>query len=109
MISIMILMAVTSFPLISKQIAPDQKRQTQIREALIAHGYVSGRTWPETVVILKKIAHEHHWQSYRAPDARVLLLLGLGSKISDPSILNDSPSKLEPGLLMMYGKGTTTK
>jgi len=75
---------------------PDQKRQKEIRVALIAHGYEPGRTWPDVVKILKQIARQHHWQSKHAPDARVLILLGLGNRYSDPSILDELPSKLEP-------------
>lgn len=75
---------------------PDQKRQKEIRIALIAHGYESGKTWPDTVKILKQIARDHHWQSAHAPDARVLILLGLGNRHSDPSILDEPTSKLDP-------------
>lgn len=71
-----------------RQLIPDLKRQMQIRKALIDSGYQSGRTWPETQIILKQIAREHGWQSRRAPDARVLILLGLGNKHSNPEILN---------------------
>lgn len=79
----------------AKQVVPDAKRQKEIRAALIAHGYESGRTWLDTVQILKKIAREHHWQSKHAPDARTLILLGLGNKYSDPSILDEPPTRLE--------------
>jgi hypothetical protein len=80
----------------AKQMVPDQKRQKEIREALIAHGYEPGKTWTDVVQVLKQIARNHHWQSTHAPDARVLILLGLGNKYSDPQILDEPPSKLEP-------------
>jgi hypothetical protein len=78
----------------AKQLVPDQKRQKEIRIALVEHNYESGKTWAETVKVLKQIARDHHWQSAHAPDARVLILLGLGNRYSDPSILEE-PSKLE--------------
>jgi hypothetical protein len=81
----------------AKQTVPDAKRQKQIRVALIEHGYTPGRTWPDTVQVLKKIAREHYWQSVHVPDARVLILLGLGNKYSDQSILDEPPSRLERG------------
>lgn len=93
-----LLAIVFSSHVFAKQLVPDPKRQKEIRVALIAHGYEPGRTWPETVQVLKKIAREHHWQSKHAPDARTLILLGLGNKYSDPSILNEPPSRLEPWL-----------
>jgi hypothetical protein len=80
----------------SKQMVPDQKRQKEIRAALIVHGYEPGKNWPDVVIVLKQIARSHHWQSKHAPDARVLILLGLGNKYSDPQILDEPPSKLEP-------------
>jgi hypothetical protein len=82
--------------LYAKQTVPDLKRQNEIRQALIAHGYEPGKTWGSTIQLLKQIARDHHWQSHRAPDARVLILLGLGNRYSDPSILDEPPSKLEP-------------
>jgi len=89
----------------AKQMTPDVKRQREIRAALIAHGYEPGKSWSEVVVLLKQIAREHCWQHSHAPDARVLILLGLGNKHSDPDVLNESPSTLEPGLLSCTRKG----
>lgn len=77
------------------QLQPDEKRQREIRAALVAHGYKPGHTWSETQDILRQIAREHHWQHTHAPDARVLILLGLGNKYSDPNILNWPQNKLE--------------
>ena len=81
-----------------RQMMPDAKRQKQIRIALDEHGYPTGKIWPETIVILKQIARDHCWQHSHAPDARVLILLGLGNKYSDPDVLEEPPSILEPGL-----------
>lgn len=81
---------------------PDLKRQREIQSALTEKGYGTYKTWPETVVALKQIARQHHWQSSHAPDARVLILLGLGGPHSDPQVLDTPPSKLEPGLQAEY-------
>jgi hypothetical protein len=87
--------ATDSWCAVARQTVPDFKRQIQIKASMIAHGYKIGRTWPETVVILKQIARDHHWQSRHAPDARVLILLGLGNKYSNPDVLYEPPSRLE--------------
>ena len=79
----------------ARQTQPDPKRQAQIRAALVEHGYQPGKTWPQTQDILRQIAREHHWQSKHAPDARVLILLGLGNKYSDPNILTWPQNLLE--------------
>jgi len=77
------------------QRVPDAKRQHEIRQALVEHGYKSGKTWSETQEILRDIAREHHWQHTHAPDARVLILLGLGNKYSDPQVLEMPLNRLE--------------
>jgi hypothetical protein len=80
----------------AKQTQPDQKRQREIRQALVAHGYAPGRNWTETRNILKDIAREHHWQVKYAPDARVLNILDLKSAtagIGEPWV--SAESKLE--------------
>lgn len=79
----------------AKQTQPDPKRQTQIRAALVSHGYEPGKNWHETQEILRQIARDHHWQHTHAPDARVLILLGLGNKYSNPDVLEMPLSKLE--------------
>lgn len=70
------------------QRVPDAKRQKEIRAALVEHGYKPGKTWSETQEILRGIARENHWQHTHAPDARVLILLGLGNPHSDPQVLD---------------------
>lgn len=77
------------------QLVPDAKRQKEIRTALVEHGYESGKTWVQTQDILREIARVHHWQGKHAPDARVLILLGLGNKYSDPSVVDWPMTKLE--------------
>jgi hypothetical protein len=68
------------------QTQPDAKRVKQIQSALLSHGYQPGKTWAETQSILRGIAGTRDWQVVRAPDARVLILLGLGNDNSDISV-----------------------
>lgn len=77
------------------QLVPDPKRQAQIRQALIEHGYQPGKSWPETQEILREIARQHHWPHKHAPDAKTLIFLGLGNKYSDPDILEWPQTRLE--------------
>lgn len=84
------------------QMVPDAKRQAEIRKALVDHGYAPGKNWSETREILKQIARQHHWQTSHSPDARVLILLGLGNPHSDPEVLKSPPTQLEPGLRAYY-------
>ena len=81
----------------AKQTQPDAKRVREIQAALIDHGYVPGKTWLETQEILRTIALDHHWQARRAPDARVLILLGLGNKYSDPEVTTEGHNHLDGG------------
>lgn len=90
------LIALIGTSLFAKQMVPDKKRQAEIRKALIEHGYKAGKTWSETQEILRGIAKEHHWQHIRAPDARVLILLGLGNQYSDIRVtLPHEPTTLD--------------
>jgi len=79
----------------AKQTQPDPKRVKQIQAALVEHSYAPGRNWVETQATLRSIAATHGWQTHRAPDARVLILLGLGNKYSDPGVVNWGPNLLE--------------
>jgi hypothetical protein len=65
------------------QAQPEAKRVKQIQTALVQHGYQPGKTWAETQTVLRSIAEEKGWQTHFAPDARVLIILGLGNKNSD--------------------------
>ena len=66
-----------------QQKQPDAKRVKQIQTALVQHGYQPGKTWAETQTALRSIAEARGWQTHFAPDARVLIILGLGNKNSD--------------------------
>lgn len=70
----------------AKQMQPDPKRVKEIQAALVEHGYEAGKTWPQTQEILRGIAKGCGWQTHRAPDARVLILLDLGNKHSNPDV-----------------------
>lgn len=78
-----------------QQRQPDTKRVAQIHNALIEHGYDTGSTWPQVQEVCRKIADEHGWQVNRAPDARVLILLGLGNAHSDPYVATQPGTHLD--------------
>jgi len=80
-----------------KQMQPDPKRQAEIRHALVEHGYQAGKTWLETQEILRQIARDHHWQHTHAPDARVLILLGLGNRYSNSAVTEEGRNHLDGG------------
>lgn len=81
--------------LYAKQMQPDPKRILEIKAALVAHGYEPGKSWPEVQEVLRGIARDHHWQTHHAPDARVLILLGLGNKYSNPDVTNEGRNHLD--------------
>lgn len=82
-----------------RQMQPDSKRIHQIQVALDEHGYVLSphATWAQTQVVLKKIAQDHDWQTHRVPDARVLILLGLGNEHSNPDVTDEGRNHLDGG------------
>ncbi len=79
----------------ARQTQPDPKRVHEIQAALIDHNYAPGKTWHETQERLRGIAREHKWQVRYAPDARVLILLGLSN--NDTQVLDEKQSRLEGG------------
>lgn len=79
------------------QMQPDAKRVKQIQTALVDHEYPAGKTWKDTQEILRGIARDHHWQTHRAPDARVLILLGLGNTYSNPAVALEGHAHLDGG------------
>ena len=61
-------------------------RARQIQIALVHHGIpvpVTGRMDAKTTAALKRLAKENQWQTKRVPDARVLVMIGLGAKHND--------------------------
>jgi hypothetical protein len=70
-----------------KEIAP--ARALEIQKALVSHGYsveVTGAWDRQTKVALYRIADDMEWQVNHVPDARVLILLGLGNPMSNPEV-----------------------
>ncbi|VVB51703.1 Uncharacterised protein [uncultured archaeon] len=61
---------------------PDGKRKAEIISALAAHGCPVSN-WQEATSQMRKMAADRGWQTHRVPDARVLLLLELGSAHSN--------------------------
>jgi hypothetical protein len=94
---LLLMLSVGASIVFGKQMQPTPKRVREIQRALQDHGYSAGKTWHETQEILRGIAGAHGWQTHRAPDARVLIFLGLGNEHSDPDILNWPKSRLESG------------
>jgi hypothetical protein len=72
------------------QLQPTPQRVAEIQRALKSHGYDPGTTWKETRESCRKIADEHKWQITTAPDARVLILIGLGGPNSDLNVTKHS-------------------
>lgn len=79
----------------ANQLQPDAKRVKQIQVALVVHGYSAGTNWHDTQEICRRIANDHKWQTHFAPDARVLILLGLGNDHSDLEVLTSGSNHLD--------------
>jgi hypothetical protein len=71
---------------------PTPQRVAEIQAALKSHGFDPGTNWKETQESCRKIADAHQWQIITAPDARVLILIGLGGPISDFNVTKHSTS-----------------
>lgn len=74
---------------------PTPQRIAEIQEALRAHGYDPGITWVETKEVCRQIADKMEWQTDHAPDIRVLILIGLGNKYSDPQVAQIKGGRLD--------------
>jgi hypothetical protein len=74
------------------QTQPTPQRVAEIQTALKSHGFEPGTTWKETQESCRKVADAHLWQTDYAPDARVLILIGLGGPNSDSSVIGYSTS-----------------
>ena len=72
----------TSKPKIQGQRTIDDERATQIQEALIKAGYLSGAPsghWDAaTEAAMGKVQADNGWQTKLVPDSRALIKLGLG-------------------------------
>ena len=62
--------------------AMESGRATQIQQALINNGYMSGTpsgTWDaESQAAMQKLQHDNGWQTKIVPDSRAIIKLGLG-------------------------------
>jgi len=85
-LAILLLLAIPAYAK-PGQTQPTPGRIREIQAALLAKGLtthpVDGKlkTMQEDC---RRIAEIHHWQVNRAPDARVLILIGLGNEHSNP-------------------------
>lgn len=63
-------------------------RATQIQAALVQHGYLTGAptgSWDgASVAAMRKLQSDHRWQTKLMPDARALIVLGLGPGSGNP-------------------------
>lgn len=79
-----------------KEIAP--ARALEIQNALVAHGYSVETTgvWDrQTKLALYKIADDMEWQINHVPDARVLILIGLGNPLSDQALAHQKGGQID--------------
>lgn len=74
---------------------PDTRRKTEIMSALIAHGF-HAENWLEAKRSMRGIAEAHGWQTKCVPDARVLIVLGLGNANSNPWVATQGKNHLDP-------------
>ena len=77
----------------SMSIDPD--RATQIQNALIKAGYMTGTpsgTWDSsTQAAMEKLQSDNGWQTKLVPDSRAIIKLGLGSSTSQSTVLATTP------------------
>jgi hypothetical protein len=80
----------------------EPQRATEIQEALIKAGYMSGAPsghWDsESQAAMQKLQAEKGWQTKLTPDSRALILLGLGPQQSRPSEVTQTSSVSVPAL-----------
>lgn len=94
---VLIMLTVCATIVFGKQTQPDPKRVRQIQAALVEHGYAATMTWAQVQEVCRGIARDNGWQTHRAPDARVLIMLGLGNEHSDPEVLKEHHNHLDGG------------
>jgi len=75
----------------------DPERATQIQNALIRAGYMTGApsgTWdPATQAAMEKLQADNGWQTKLVPDSRAIIKLGLGSSTTPATVLATTPSE----------------
>ena len=74
----------------------DPERATQIQNALIKAGYMTGTpsgTWDApTQAAMEKLQSDNGWQTKLVPDSRAIIKLGLGSSTSQAIVLGTTPA-----------------
>lgn len=67
---------------VKHEVSMDSARATEIQQALIKQGYLSGEpsgVWDaESVAAMQKLQGDNGWQTKITPDSRALIKLGLG-------------------------------
>ncbi len=78
-------------PKFQSQRGIDDQRATQIQEALIKAGYLTGEPsghWDSaSEAAMGKLQAENGWQTKLVPDSRALIKLGLGPATANPAAL----------------------
>jgi len=85
----------------------DPERATQIQNALIKAGYMTGTpsgTWDaSTQAAMEKLQSDNGWQTKLVPDSRAIIKLGLGSSTSQSTAIAttvadepETPAAAEP-------------
>ncbi len=73
----------------------DTERATQIQQALIRSGYMSGEptgVWDaQSNAAMQKMQSDNGWQTKITPDSRALIKLGLGGQNGTPSTHQPAP------------------
>ena len=72
----------------------DSERATEIQQALIKNGYLSGEpsgVWDsQSTAAMQKFQGDNGWQTKIAPDSRALIKLGLGPQ-QDAMVASSGP------------------
>jgi hypothetical protein len=76
--------------------AIDSERATEIQEALIKNGYLTGTPsghWDaQSEAAMQKLQGAQGWQTKLTPDSRALIMLGLGPNTGQPTAATSSLS-----------------
>lgn len=92
----------------------DSERATQIQNALIKAGYLTGvpsGTWDSTTqAAMEKLQSDNGWQTKLVPDSRAIIKLGLGSNNTQANVLSatsgdelETPAAAEPAQTPVVG------
>jgi hypothetical protein len=94
-------------PRIIGQRAIDDERATELQQALVKAGYLTGEPsghWDAaTEAAMTKLQADNGWQTKLVPDSRAIIKLGLGPSSTHPA--PDSPAADETGSVTGTGNG----